>query len=247
MISVVEAVIAAGMMFIGSTVLSTVGFGIGMSTTPVLLLVFEPQTVVVVVNTISILLFSLIILQNKADIPFRNVSRWSLAGLAGVPIGVFVLSSASAGSLRIGITIFIITLTAITALNVERMVPRSQWFGYLVAFIVSALLNSLGIGGPLIALYFLSQGWSRNRIRGSLAFYFVIIEGAGVAGYAIIGLLTVERIVLISITVIPVLVGFLLATVLVRQMNELFFRRTVISVVISTSFMVLARELSRYI
>ena len=58
------------MLFVGSTVLSTVGFGIGMTTTPVLLLVFEPQTAVVVVNTISIVLFGLIIYQNRADIPF---------------------------------------------------------------------------------------------------------------------------------------------------------------------------------
>ena len=37
-----DLAVAAVMMFVGSTVLSTVGFGIGMSTTPVLLLVLRP-------------------------------------------------------------------------------------------------------------------------------------------------------------------------------------------------------------
>jgi uncharacterized membrane protein YfcA len=244
LISTVEAIVAAGMLFIGSTVLSTVGFGIGMTATPVLLLVFDPQTVVVVVNTISIPLFSLIIYQNRTEIPFRSVLPWSIAGLAGVPIGVFVLSSASAGILRIGITVLIIAMTIVTALNLQRVIPRSRWFGMVVAIVVSALLNSLGIGGPLMALYILGQGYSRNAVRGSLAFFFVVVEASGVLGYGYTGLLTGERIALILVTVIPVILGFWLATFLVRRMNEAVFRRAVVIVIVATSLMVLAREVS---
>ena len=244
MVTAIEATVVAVMLFIGSTVLSTVGFGIGMTTTPVLLLVFDPQTAVVVVNTISILLFCLIIYQNRADIPFRSVVSWSVAGLIGAPIGVFVLSSASASLLRIGITVLIIALTVVTALNLQSVIPRSRWFGMVVAVVVSALLNSLGIGGPLMALYILGQGWSRNAVRGSLAFYFVIVEASGVVGYGFTGLLTGERVALILITVVPVLLGFWLATFLVRRMNEAVFRRAVVVVIVATSLMVLAREVS---
>lgn len=232
------------MLFIGATVLSTVGFGIGMTTTPVLLLVFDPQTAVVTVNTISILLFGLIIHQNRSEIPLRSVAPWCVAGLAGVPVGVFVLSSANASLLRIGITALIIALTAVTALNLQRVMPRSRWFGLAVAAVVSALLNSLGIGGPLMALYILARGWPPNALRGSLALYFVVVEASGVVGYGIAGLLTAERVVLILITVIPVFLGFRLATFLVRRMNEVIFRRAALAVIVVTSLMVLARELA---
>lgn len=244
MISIFEAVIAAVMLFIGSTVLSSVGFGIGMSTTPVLLLVFEPQTAVVVVNTISIVLFALIIYQNRSEIPIRSVVPWCVAGLAGMPIGVFILSSANASLLRIGITVLIIALTAATALNLHNVIPRSRWSGMVVAAVVSVLLNSLGIGGPLMALYVLAQGWTRNALRGSLALYFIIVEASGVVGYGFTGLLTGERIALILITIVPVLLGFWLATFLVRRMNEAVFRRAVVVVIVATSAMVLARELA---
>ncbi len=53
-LSLVEVLVAALMLFAGSTVLGTVGFGIGMTTTPVLLLTFDPQTVVVLVNTVPL-------------------------------------------------------------------------------------------------------------------------------------------------------------------------------------------------
>ena len=95
-----------------------------------------------------------------------------------------------------------------------------------------------------MALYILGQGWSRNALRGSLAFYFVVVEASGVVGYGITGLLTTERVVLILITVIPVILGFWLATFLVRHMNEAVFRRAVVTVIITTSLMVLAREVS---
>jgi uncharacterized membrane protein YfcA len=235
-------VIAMLTIFAGSTVLSTVGFGIGMTTTPVLLFVFEPQTVVVVVNTVSVGLFGLIIYQNRSEIPVRSVVPWCLAGLIGVPIGVFVLSSASASFLRIGITALIIALAVVTALNLHNIIPRSKLFGLVVAVVVSALLNSLGIGGPLMALYILGQGWSRNALRGSLAVYFVTVEASGVVGYGVTGLLTKERMLLILICVIPVILGFWLATFLVKRMNEEMFRRAVVVVIVTTSLMVLVRE-----
>jgi uncharacterized membrane protein YfcA len=114
----------------------------------------------------------------------------------------------------------------------------------VVAIVVSALLNSLGIGGPLMALYILGQGYSRNAVRGSLAFFFVVVEASGVLGYGYTGLLTGERIALILVTVIPVILGFWLATFLVRRMNEAVFRRAVVIVIVATSLMVLAREVS---
>jgi uncharacterized membrane protein YfcA len=47
---------------------------------------------------------------------------------------------------------------------------------------------------------------------------------------------------LILIRVIPVILGFWLATLLVKRMNEEMFRRAVVFVIVSTSLMVLVRE-----
>ncbi len=74
-LSILELAVAVVMLFAGSTVLSTVGFGIGMTTTPVLLLLLEPQTVVVVVNTVSLALFVLIIHQTRGYVSQRERRR----------------------------------------------------------------------------------------------------------------------------------------------------------------------------
>ena len=244
MVSVTEAAVLAAALFIGSTVLSTVGFGIGLSTTPVLLFVFEPQTVVVVLNTISAALFVLIIVQNRRQLPVREVAPLAIAGLAGVPVGVIILEAASASVLRIGITVLIIVLTLVTTMNVHARIPRGVAFGMGFGFVASVLINATGIGGPLIALYCISRGWHRDAVRSGLALYFLVIEGSGVVGYGVAGLLTAERIALVGIAAGPVVLGFVLATFMARRMKEAVFRRAVLSVILVTSSMVLARELA---
>lgn len=242
-LSILEAVVAAVMLFAGSTVLSTVGFGIGMTTTPVLLLLLEPQTVVVVVNTVSLALFVLIIHQTRDHLSVREMTPLGVAGLLGVPVGVFILSSASASALRISITALIILLTLAVVFNVRGPIPRSNLIGPVVAFVVAVLLTSLGIGGPLMALFLLTRGWPPQTVRGSLALYFLAVEVAGVVGYGVAGLFTAERIALIAVVTLPVLLGFGLATILVRRMNERVFQHAVVVVILTTSLMVLAREI----
>ncbi len=242
--TIAEAAAAAVMVFIGSTVLGTVGFGIGISTSPVLLLVFDPQTVVVVVNTVSLILFVLVIVKNRTDLQVREITPISIAGLAGVPVGVYVLGAVSAGTLRIAITVLILALTALIAVNVRGRLPSGGIIGLGVGFVVSLLINATGIGGPLIVLYALSRGWSRNAVRASLSLYFLVIETAGVAGYIIAGLLTRERAALVLITALPLVMGFWLATYLIGRMNEVVFRKAVLSVIAITSVIVLAREVA---
>lgn len=243
MVSALDFIVSAVMMFIGSTVLSTVGFGIGMSTTPVLLLILDPQSVVVMVNTVSLGLFVLIIYQARGDLPTREMIPITIAGLLGVPFGVFILSSANESALRIAITGVIIALTIAVAFDVRGPIPKSNIVGAPIGFVVGVLLTALGIGGPLLALFLLTREWPRQTIRVSLSFYFLVIEFTGVVGFGVAGLFTIDRIKLILVATVPVLLGFALATVLLRHMNERIFQRAVVIVIISTSIAVIGREL----
>ena len=239
-----ESVVSAVTLFVGATVLSTIGFGIGMTTIPILLFVLEPQTVIVVVNTVSVALFILIVHQNRDELPFRSVGPWAAAGLLGVPVGVLILKDSDAGLLKIAITSVTIILTLVVTLNVRARIPSGTVAGLVVAFLVSVTLNALGIGGPIMALYMLTQNWTRNAVRGALSLYFLFVEAAGVIGYGIAGLMTTERIALILIAIVPVTLGFLLATYLVRRMNDVVFRRATVVAIIGMSGLVLAREIA---
>lgn len=197
----------AAIVFAGALVFCTVGFGIGVASFPLLLFLLDPQTAVVVINTVSLLMFSLVIWQTWRHIPARQVLPVAAAGLMGVPVGIFILRDSDAVILRIAIAALIIALTLLAAFNSRWILPRSTPIVMGIGFVVSVILNAFGVGGALMVLAWLSHRMSSNALRGSLSLYFLAVEGAGVIGYGVAGLLTEERLQLIGISLLPVVLG----------------------------------------
>jgi uncharacterized membrane protein YfcA len=239
----IQIAIVSLIVLAGSTVLSTVGFGIAVTASPLLLLFVDPQTVVILLNTVSVALFILVIVQTRRALPAREMLPVAIAGVLGVPVGVWVLSSISTSALRIGITVLIILMTLTFRFRLHITGARARMVGPPVGFIVAILLASLGIGGPVLVLFFLARDWTSHAIRVSLAFYFLLVQTVSVVGYVVAGLFTQERIALVLIVALPALVGFSIATQLVHHMNERRFRQGVIAVIMVSSVMVLGREL----
>ena len=237
-------IFAAAVLFAGSAVLSTIGFGIGMTTIPALLFAYDAQTVVVVVNTVSIALFVLIVRRNRAELPFRRVLPWALSGLVAVPVGALALRDADAATLKIGIAALTIALTLVVVFSDKAPVPRGRVAGMVVGFAVSATLNALGVGGPVMALYVFAQRWGRNSARAALSLYFLFVESAGVAAYAAVGLLTWERIAIILIALPGVIGGFALGSHLANRMSDDVFRRATVAAILTMCALALAREIA---
>ena len=241
-LSVEQTLAVAAIVFAGALVFCTVGFGIGVASFPLLLLLLDPQTAVVVINTVSLLMFSLVIWQARQHIPVRRVLPIAAAGLVGVPVGIFILRDADTALLRIAIAVLIIALTLLAAFNARWSLPKSTLVGMGVGFVVSVMLNAFGVGGALMVLALLSHKMSSHALRGSLSLYFLAVEGAGVIGYGAAGLLTAERVQLIGVAALPVILGFVVAMLILRRINEVMFRRLVMVAIVGTSIMVLARE-----
>ena len=244
MLSVEQLLLVAAMVFAGALVYCTAGFGIGVTSIPLLLFVVDPQTAVVLINTVSLFMFSLVIWQTRQHIPVRQVLPIAAAGLVGVPVGILILRDADTAILRIAIALLIIALTLLAAFNTRWTLPNSMPVGLGTGFVVSVIVNAFGVGGALMALALLSRRMSSRALRGSLSLYFLAVEGAGVVGYGVAGLLTAERVQLIGIALLPVALGWGLALVILRRINELAFRRLLVATIIISSMAVLIREVA---
>ena len=245
MIDPYQAALAALIVLAGSTVLGTVGFGIAVTTSPLLLLFIEARTVVVMLNTVSVALFILMLFQTRNYLPLREMAPVTAAGVLGVPVGVFVLSSLDGPALRIGIAVIIILTTISLRLRLPAVRISPGLLGPAVGFVVAVLLASLALGGPILVLLLLARNWGSQAIRASLSFYFLLVLTPSIAGYAIAGLFTLERVMLVLIMIPPALLGFSVASVLVRHLNERRFRHGVIAIIMVSSVMVLGREALR--
>ena len=236
--------IAAAATLAGSTVFSAIGFGIGMVSIPILLLAFDAQTAVVVLNTVEVPLSVLMVWQNRRHLERGEILPITIAGLAGAIVGAFVLAASAERPLRISIIALIVVLTAVTALNLRAGMPMPRFLGPVIGFLVGLMLTALGVGGPLLALYMLARQWRRDAIRGSMSLLFLFVMPAAVAGYAITGLYDAERLTLTAATLAPVIAGFFLGSRIARAMNERVFRIAAIAVIAATSTVVLVREVA---
>lgn len=236
---VVTSLVLMGAAF----VIGAIGFGFGLTTSPLLLLILEPQTVVVVINTAAIIAFSLVLFETREHLRNRELGRMGVAAVLGTPIGVFALSTLDASVLRISIGVLVLVLTALVVFKSEWKVPYPRISGPILGFISSASTTGLAIGGPILVLFFLGRRMDRNNVRASMAFFFTIMYMTAAIGYAVQGLFTTERLVLIAAAAPLVALGYWIAIRLTGRMNERVFRPTVVAVVAVSSLVVIVREI----
>ena len=195
------------------------------------------------INAVAIIAFSLVLVETREHLRNRELAPMAVAAVLGTPIGVFALSTLDASVLRIAIGALVLVLTAMVVFNAEWKVPYPRISGPALGFISSASTTGLAIGGPILVLFFLGRRMDRQNVRASMAFFFTIMYVTAAIGYAIQGLFTPERLVLIVAAAPMVAIGYWIAMKLTGRMNEGVFRAAVIGVVVISSIVVIVREL----
>ena len=230
-------------IFVGSLVLVTAGFGIAIGSSPIMLLTVDPQSTVIVINTVSLLVFVLMIYQNKGNINYRDMAVPVVFGLIGVPVGIYILANSNPATLRVSIALLIIFLGISLAFNLSVSAMKLKYTLWGAAFLVSVMITSTGIGGPIMAVAVLARDWNRDNIRGSLPFYYIFIETAAVIGYVVTDLFDSERLILVGISVFPALLGFFLASILVNRIKQNYYRNLILGIVIGAGITILVKEI----
>ena len=240
-------VVAALALFFGATVFSATGFGIGMIATPMMLLVYEPQTVIVVAGTGGAGIGVWIISKSWRDIPFRQILPITIAALCGAPIAVFILKTADSSVLSIGIAVLIILFAIGSFIKVEREIPYATPVGIVTGFIVGVLLPTSGVAGSLVMLLLMTKKWERQTVRAAMAFFLLALMSFSIVLFAYHGLYTSERLTLIGVVIIPTVAGIALGAVLMRHLNERIFNYSIIGIIIVSSVVILVKEATNYL
>ena len=239
-----EIIITVSALLFGSFVLSSAGFGIAIAASPLMLIILDAKTTVVVINTVSLAVFVFMIVQNRSQIRFREMIYPIIFGILGVPFGLLMLDFMSSTLLGIFISVLIIGLGIYVGFYRSHTFISNPFSFNLISFVVGALLTSTGIGGPLMAIAAVSRDWGRDSVRGSLPLYYLVVEGTAVVGYIFSGMFSKEAAMLTILGIVPALVGFMLATVVVKKIAEAQFRTYLLVVIISAGVISFAKEIS---
>ena len=115
--------------------------------------------------------------------------------------------------------------------------------GPVFGFLTSLAVTTIAIGGPLGALYAISQRWKPDMIRAALALFFLSSDLVAFPLYVAAGLVERSTLSNVGLLIPGLVIGFCLARVVIDWINERTFRYVVVAVIIVAGSATLIREL----
>ncbi|NQV26071.1 MAG: sulfite exporter TauE/SafE family protein [Rhodopirellula sp.] len=169
-----DVTLVCGIIFVGSLVRSTLGFGEALIAMPLLAFVIPAQVAAPLVAVVSSFNAILILYREWRKISFRETGTLTVAALMGIPVGIWLLSSSSEATIKVLLAIVVIGFAVWSLSNRRaiRILP-ARWapvFG-LVAGILGGAYNT---AGPPLVIFGTLRQWPAERFRANLQSYFLL-------------------------------------------------------------------------
>jgi uncharacterized membrane protein YfcA len=228
---------------LAGTVTGLTGFGLALISTPLLLFVFEPRTVVVLTVFFSIFINIAVVWDSWREARRPLALALLLPSVVGVVLGAEVLRILDPLYIRLAVGAVVVFSALLLVRDVRLPGAGTRW-GPLVAGSASgALSTSTGLAGPPIVLLLASRGLPKAEFRSTSALYFLAMSVVGLAVLAGRGLIEGGEIRLVLILVPAAIVGKVVGTAFLKKVSERAFRALSLGLVILTGTLGVATAL----
>jgi uncharacterized membrane protein YfcA len=228
----VSLLLAALAAFLAGVLSGFPGFGLAVIVVPLLLLVYDPKTVVALVAVLSTSVATAVVRDSWREADRRVVLRLLAPALPGLAAGAEVLRVGDPAYIQLGTGVLVIASAALLLRDVRLPGAGTRWGTLSVGLASGALASSTGLSGPPAALLLTSRGLPKRRFRATISLYFLGLDLALLAVLALWGILTPELAPLALFLVAATLVGKALGTALLGRIAQEAFRVVVLSTVV---------------
>jgi len=227
-------ILAAFFVLLGAFVRSVSGFGYALVVTPLLILVMEPKSVVVI-NILLVSTTHLIVLYHvKQNIDFRRAILLGIGSIPGIPIGAYLLSSLDPAIIKLAIAALVIPFSVLLLLGHSHHFQRDSLGCAIAGFIGGTLVTSTSLGGPPAVLFLLNQGLVKERFVGTLAVYFLFTSIASIIAFSSLGMITAELLKTVALLLPTLWLGSYAGIKLLPRINTTLFKK-IASAIISVA------------
>ncbi|MDQ3045151.1 MAG: sulfite exporter TauE/SafE family protein [Chloroflexota bacterium] len=213
------------------------GFGFGLTSVPLLLLIYDPAAVVTVTKVLTLTTSWVLLIDQWRTIQARTLLGllpWAIAGMVG---GIAMLSLLDAAVIKLLASVVIIGFAALLL----RRVPRpggtrahQPWATAVTGLSSGLLSTSTGLSGPPVVLLFTLRGAGMHAFRTSIAAYFMTVDVIGVPALLSQGIISLADITTAVAFVPAALIGRLAGMRLVRYVSPIAFRRVTLGLLLLT-------------
>ncbi|MBI2164835.1 MAG: sulfite exporter TauE/SafE family protein [Chloroflexi bacterium] len=228
---------AAFIVLAAGVIKGTSAFGFGLVSAPLLLLLWEPRSMVAIVLPLVLVLDTLIILQGRRFVNVRRILPMMAAGAVGAPLGTYILIEAPPALLEMAIALSIVGFAGVLLRGYTLTIRRETIAGSIAGFLSGLMATTSAVSGPPMTLLLLNQRWERDIFRTSISSCLVPINAIGLLSLALSGVVT-SKTLLVDLVFLPlVLLAYVGALRLLPHLHGEVFRRLAALLVMAAGIM----------
>ena len=238
---------AAVAAFSAGTLSGFAGFGLAAVVVPLLLVVYEPETVVALVAVLSLSVAAAVVRDSwrEAD---RRVALALLPALPGLAVGAEILRVVDTAYVRLAMGVLVVA-AAVLLLREDVRLPGAdtRWGAALTGLVSGTLASSTGLSGPPAVLLLASRGLPKAAFRASISLYFLGLDLALLAALGLWGFLEPSLAPVALLLVGATLAGKAVGTELFRRASQKIFHAVVLGTVVVTGALGIATAVRAFL
>ena len=213
-------------LLLASTVQGIIGFGFGLVSMSLLVLVIDLQRAVPLVAAFAILVQILLLLKLWKHIYWSHTRPMLGGAIFGAPIGVFLLKEIDPTILLFVLGCILITYVSLSLRGIiSAQKELHRLWGLLSGFTGGILGGALNTSGPPVVVYTSLQPWNKNQVSGTLQIFFFFATSIQLLTLWMTDLLTTDSLWL-NLKLSPIVfIGVLIGFSIYKRLNQEKFKR----------------------
>ena len=208
-------------------VTAVAGFGFGLMSVPVMSLVIDIHSAVIVSSIVAVVANGVQAYMYRRKRDRRLANRLSLACVLGLPLGFVVFEFVGDRALRIvlGVGVVLAVVMLSRGLNLAHLGPRLDWG---LGFISGVLNTSISTSGPPLVFDLQARKLPPEEFRATINYIFLISGSVGLVVFAVGGKIQANEIQAGAIATPALALGLLAGMPLRKRFPPERFRLLVI-------------------
>ncbi|MBN2460946.1 MAG: sulfite exporter TauE/SafE family protein [Candidatus Cloacimonetes bacterium] len=218
------------------------GFGFSLFAVPLLTLLLPPRTVIPVLIVYSLMVNVAVLISAKGHLDLKRQGLLLVGGLAGLPLGSYLLRNLPVFHLKMIIGAVVLLLAVILLVRPDTKIVKtdSKAVNLPVGFLSGLLCSSVSLSGPPVIIFYAFRKVNKQYFRGNLALFFLVLNFFTLILYSSSGMLT-GVVLRYAWQFLPaLLLGMSTGIYLTRFLPERSFQRVVLALLLIIGIMTVA-------
>ncbi len=219
------------------------GFGFSLVSIPLLALVVPVKAAIVGGAVLGLVQSGQVVARDHRHVEWRSAGVLVIAAIAGMPIGILVITRVPEEPLQVVIAITVLVFTAVLWRRVS--LPTDSLPAEIgVGFTSGMLSTSTGMSGPPLVIALQARGVEPSAFRATLATVFVCGSAISLLLFWSRGLVTAEALRVAAAGLPGLLIGILVGELAFRRVDHDRFRRIVLLLLVVSAVLALVGALT---